>query len=238
MNLDAKQAIASANLADLKKQANAATWNNNMENLIKSWGEKAAGLRYMHQDSSGKWKKFSNNLALWSIAITTFTSAVSLAAASIADPESKNAVLYAVGGIGVISTGLQSIKKFYNAEEKAADHNTVARQFGTFYRYITLQLTLTPSDRLPSDQLSEYCLKEYERLQQEAPNIAGSSVKVFKENFKESNQAIPDICEEDFSINVYKKSDSGILDKKLKLDNRFAPQNLKENAIELRIAEE
>ncbi len=205
LNVDAQEALASAKLADLKKQVNAGSWNGNMESLIKSWGEKAAGLRFMHQHSAGIWKKFSDNLSLWSIGITTLTAAVSLAAASVDDEESKNIILYIVGGIGVVSTGLQSIKKFYTAEEKAADHNSVARQFGTFYRYITLQMTLTPFDRLDSGTLSEYCLKEYERLQSEAPNIGGTSVKLFKEKFKNSSQAIPDICEDEFNIRVYKQ---------------------------------
>ena len=207
LNADAKQALASAQLADLKKQVNAGSWNDNMEELIKTWGEKAAGLRFMHQHSGGIWKKFSDELSLWSIGITTLTSAVSLAAASIDDNESKNIVLYIVGGIGVISTGLQSIKKFYSAEEKAADHGSIAKQFGSLYRYITLQMTLTRFDRLPSDELSEYCLKEYERLQLEAPNIAGTSVTLFKNKFKNSPQAVPDICEEEYCVKVYRENE-------------------------------
>ena len=107
-------------------------------------------------------EKFSNALTLWSIGITTVASGASLIAASISEEEAKNIVLYAVGGIGVVSGLLQSLKKFYNAEEKATDHNAVARQFGSFYRYMTLQMNLTREDRLPSDQLSEFALKEYE----------------------------------------------------------------------------
>ena len=88
----------------------------------------------------------------------------SLISASINDEEAKNAVLYAVGSIGIISGLIQSLKKFYNAEEKVADHNAVVRQFGSFYRYMTLQMNLTREDRQLSDQLSEFALKEYERM--------------------------------------------------------------------------
>ena len=38
-----------------------------------------------------------------------------------------------------------------------------------------------------------------------APNIGGTSVKLFKEKFKNSSQAIPDICEDEFNIRVYKQ---------------------------------
>ena len=85
----------------------------NMEQLIQSWGEKAAGLRFMHQVSGGSWKNFSNKLTLSSIGITTLSAIASLVAASVQDEEAKNIVLYIVGGIGIVSSTLQSLKKFY-----------------------------------------------------------------------------------------------------------------------------
>lgn len=204
LGAEAQEALTAVKMAGLRKQINADSWNENMENLMKGWGEKAAGLRFMHDNSASGWKKFSNTLTLWSIGITTVASGASLISASIEDPTAKNAVLYAVGGIGIISSLLQSLKKFYNAEEKAADHNAVARQFGSFYRYMTLQMNLTREDRLPSDQLSEHALKEYERLQQEAPPLGGAQVELYRKTFAESKQAVPDVCETQFNINIYK----------------------------------
>ena len=208
MSAESQQALASVKMANLRKKINADSWNDNMENLMKTWGEKAAGLRFMHDNAAGNWKKFSNTLTLWSIGITTVASGVSLIAASIEDEDAKNMVLYATGGIGIISTLIQSLKKFYNAEEKSADHNAVARQFGTFYRFMTLQMNLTREDRQPSDQLSEYALKEYERLQQEAPPLGAAQVELFRKTFVNSDQAIPDVCEKKFNIKVYRPSSS------------------------------
>ena len=204
MSAEAQEALAAVQMADLRKKINAASWNDNMENLIKIWGEKAAGLRFMHDNAAESWKNFSNTLTLWSICITTVASGASLIAASINDEETKNIVLYITGGISIVSSLIQSLKKFYNAEEKSANHNAVARQFGSFYRYVTLQMNLTREDRLPSDQLSEQSLKEYERLQQEAPPLGPSQIELFRKTFGDSNQAVPDICEKKFNIKVYK----------------------------------
>lgn len=204
MSKEEEQALAAVQIAGLKKKINSESWNDNMELLMKTWGEKAAGLRFMHNSAAGSWKKFSNTLTLWSIGITTFASGASLIAASINDEDAKNIVLYVTGGIGIISTLIQSLKKFYNAEEKSADHNAVSRQFGTFYRFITLQMNLTREDRQPSDQLSDYALKEYERLQQEAPPLGPREIELFNKKFSNSRQAVPDICEKEFNIKVYK----------------------------------
>ena len=167
LNSGEAEALATARLGDLRKKVNAESWSDNMENLMKQWGEKAAGLRYMHAHSSGIWKKFSNQLSITGIIVTGVASTLSLIATSVSDNETKNGILMGVGGIGLLSTLIQSFKKFYNAEEKAADHGSVSKQFGSFYRYMTLQLGMSREDRDPADVLTTWALKEYERLQQE-----------------------------------------------------------------------
>jgi len=199
------EALANARLGDLRKQVNAESWSDNMELLMKQWGEKAAGLRFMHAHSGGKWKQFANKLAISGIIVTGFASTLSLIATSVEDEEVKNGILFGVGGIGLISTLIQSFKKFYNAEEKAADHGSVSKQFGSFYRYMTLQLGMSREDRDPADVLTSWALKEYERLQQESPNLSGESVALFKKKFTDPEQAIPDIAEDKFLIKVFQK---------------------------------
>ena len=200
-----QEALASARLGDLRKKVNADSWSENMESLMKQWGEKAAGLRFMHSHSGGIWKKFSNQLSITGIVVTGVASTVTLIATSVSDENTKNGILMGVGGVGLLSTLIQSFKKFYNAEEKAADHASVSKQFGSFYRYMVLQMGMSREDRDPADVLSAWALKEYERLQQEAPPIGGSSVALFKKKFTDPDQCIPDVAEDKFVITVFKK---------------------------------
>lgn len=208
LNSGEAEALATARLGDLRKKVNAESWSDNMENLMKQWGEKAAGLRFMHAHSGGQWKAFANKLAITGIVVTGVASTLSLVATSVDDQNVKDGILFGVGGIGLVSTLVQSFKKFYNAEEKAADHGSVSKQFGSFYRYMTLQLSMSREDRDPADVLTPWALKEYERLQQESPNLGGSSVALFKKTFTNENQAIPDIAEDEFLIKVYKPMDT------------------------------
>ena len=207
LNSGEAEALATARLGDLRKKVNAESWSDNMEVLMKQWGEKAAGLRFMHAHSGGQWKGFADKLAITGIVVTGVASTLSLIATSVEDQGVKDGILFGVGGIGLVSTLVQSFKKFYNAEEKAADHGSVSKQFGSFYRYMVLQLGMSREDRDPADVLSTWALKEYERLQQEAPNLSGKSVALFKKTFTNENQAIPDIAEDEFVIKVYKPMD-------------------------------
>ena len=215
LNSGEAEALAAARLGDLRKKVNADSWSDNMENLMKQWGEKAAGLRFMHAHSGGQWKAFANKLAITGIVVTGVASTLSLIATSVDDQATKDGILFGVGGIGLVSTLVQSFKKFYNAEEKAADHGSVSKQFGSFYRYMTLQLGMSREDRDPADVLTTWALKEYERLQQEAPNLGGSSISLFKKTFTNENQAIPDVAEDEFVIKVYKPMDTPVVNIKL-----------------------
>ena len=184
---------------------------------MKQWGEKAAGLRFMHAHSGGKWKAFANKLAISGIIVTGVASTMSLIATSVKDDEVKDGILFGVGGIGLISTLIQSFKKFYNAEEKAADHSSVSKQFGSFYRYMTLQLGMSRFDRDPADVLTTWALKEYERLQQESPPIGGDSIVLFKKKFNDPNQAIPDVAEDKFVIKIFKEPEEDEEEESIKL---------------------
>ena len=203
LNAGAEEALLAAKWGDARKKVNAESWTFTLEKLLADWGEKAAGLRWMHAKSGGEWKSFSNKLALYSIGITTVASTLSLVATSIDDEQVKNGFLYAVGGVGLVSTLLQSLTKFYQADEKAAEHASISKQFGSFYRYMTLQLGMSREDRDPADVLTTWALKEYERLQQEAPPILKQSVELFKVTSTNDLQAVPDIAEEEYIINIY-----------------------------------
>lgn len=227
LNAGAEEALLAAKWGDARKKVNAESWTFTLEKLLADWGEKAAGLRWMHAKSGGEWKSFSNKLALYSIGITTVASTLSLVATSIDDEQVKNGFLYAVGGVGLVSTLLQSLTKFYQADEKAAEHASISKQFGSFYRYMTLQMGMSREDRDPSDSLSQWALKEFERMMMEARPIGGSTVSEFKKMFSNSNQAIPDLAEDHFIIKIYDsedkknddKNDGDDVDKKVEVTN-------------------
>lgn len=228
-----QEALVSARLGDIRKRVNAESWSDNMEKLIADWGEKAAGLRFMHAHSGGGWKKFANDLTLAGIFVTSIASSVSLVATSVEDQNVKDGILYGVGGIGLVSALIQSLKKFYNAEEKAADHASVAKQFGTFYRYITMQMNMSREDRDPADVLTAYALKEYERLQQEAPPLSGKSITAFKAKFLNGEQAVPDVAEESFVITVTRpppspESEINVIKKTIKINDVVVKPPLKD----------
>ena len=71
-----------------------------------------------------------------------------------------------------------------------------------------LQMGMSREDRRPSDELAEWALKEYERLQQEALPLRGKDVDLYKKKFGKTNSAMPDNCRDDYTIAIYGRRNS------------------------------
>jgi len=110
--------------------------------------------------------------------------------------------MYLVGAIGMTSSLLQSFKQFYNADEKASEHKMTSKQYSNFYRAIKLQLALKREDRVAIKEFVNWAFKEYEKMQQEAPVINETTIKEFREKFKEYRCSKPDVCESDIIIEI------------------------------------
>ena len=78
LSVEETEALTRAKLGDLRKKINSESWSVNMETLLADWGEKAAGLRFMHSHSGGSWRTFGNHLAVTSIIVTSIASSMSL----------------------------------------------------------------------------------------------------------------------------------------------------------------
>lgn len=180
-----------------------------IENLLKAWAEKAGGLRWMHIKSSDIWRRLDTKLNYCGIILSSIVSATSMLGA-MENLLPKETMMIFVGLIGVLNIISQSFIKFYNSSEKAALHDTAARQFGNFNRYIATKLSMSRMDRGPPNEILNYALKEYERLYNENPDPHPNSIELFKKFIKSEDTiqtnvpfAVPDLINRSFCVNLY-----------------------------------
>ena len=194
------------------KMNNNELWeNSNTENLLREWGEKAAGLRWMHRNSANYWRGVDKRLNLLGISLSSFVSASSLIGA-IEDIVPLTLVMTAVGFVGMLNILNQSLMRFYNANEKITLHETAAKGFGNINRSIATKLSLARQDRGDPKKMLKYVLKENERLFNDNIEPHSTSIKAFLETFNRPNMVVdfnfPDIVGKSFRINVFDKKDA------------------------------
>lgn len=194
-----KNALHTAKLDEIRKQMNANSWNDNTEDLMKSWGMKSAGLRWLHFQSATKWNILSNRLSLPIILLSTLTGIANFGATNAKQPEMY---MYVLGSLNILTAFIASLKQFYNAEKKNQLHMDVGKQFGSFYRQIVLELSLPRSDRKPCKEMSTWAKMEFDRLQLDAPPIGGDVISKFNQTFSQLDDK-PDVVSESFDIQIH-----------------------------------
>ena len=175
-------------------------WTDSLENVIKMWGEKAAGNRELHLNSVRHWKKISSYLSIPLIFLTTITSVSTFNAINYEDYAYW---MYAAGTVNLIAAFLTSLNKYLKPEEKIQSHYQSAKAFGCFYRKIVLELSLSRSNRESTSILTKWAKNEYDKLIQDSPIVSNKIINNYKTlHTKDTN--IPDIVLNDFIIYVNK----------------------------------
>lgn len=201
--------------------------NSNLETLLRTWGEKAAGLRWMHLNSAQYWRFTDQKLNMIGIILSSIVSASSLIGA-FESFVAQSYIMAFVGFIGMLNILNQSMLRYYNCTEQAALHETAGRQFGNFQRYINTKLSLSRMERGPPQLVMDYALREHDRLYKENIEPHQVSLEAFLDHFREKIEindfSIPDYVSDTLRIHVFTQNRT-YTDLKKSLDLRKLKSN-------------
>lgn len=174
-------------------------WNDNIEDLLKQWGEKAAGHRDIHLQNAKYWKRISNRITIPIILFSTVSSITTITAVDFNDYAYW---MYAAASVNVLTAFLTSVNKFLKPDEYFQKHLSSSKAFGKYYRNIQLELSVSRDYRQPSDTLSKWAKTEFDRLINEAPVISDEIIHLY-DNKRFDNSDIPDINNDNYTIVIY-----------------------------------
>lgn len=175
-----------------KKKQIAESWSKEQEMILKIWAEKAAGYRWLHEQSARHYRRLNNRFVYPQIVLSTMAGVGGFGATS-SGSTSLNYFGYIIAGMNIFTALLSSFQKFLMAAEKSETHATIARQFAAYYRNISLELSLNPRDRTECLELCKACRNEYDRLMNVAPSVPQKIINQFKTKFPNAKNK-PDIA--------------------------------------------
>jgi hypothetical protein len=176
-------------------------WCEKQEKLLKSWAERAAGYRWLHNHSRLHYKKQNDWLAYPSIIIASITGVGGFAVLNPSgnedvSMETKNKIMivqYMFAFLNVLAGILTSISKFSQSSTLADAHSLMCVQYSKYYRNIDMELSLDEGDRTCVIKFVKKCREEYDRLLDDAPDIPAISIKAFNIEFPDRVNK-PDVC--------------------------------------------
>ena len=189
----ARQYEAIALVEEFKKNSTAEGWSDEQEKILKIWAEKAAGYRWLHEQSARHYRQLNNKFVYPQIILSTLAGVSGFGITTSKEDRDWAPVGYAIAALNITAALLTSFQKFISAAEKSENHNTIGRQFAAFYRTIVLELSLNPRDRTDCTELCRQCRIEYDRLMNVAPSVPLKIINRFKCRFPNSRYK-PDVA--------------------------------------------
>ena len=176
-------------------------WNDKNENLLISIGENAASYKWMHEASSNYHNTIHNII---SIALVVLSSLLSIQTLfpneSSVDVNfvvviTKQVVLYIV-------TILSFLQSFLNSQVLSQKHFFASGLFSELYHDIQEQMCMFRRDRINATKYVSDCLKQYDTLIINSPDINLHVVRMFKKTFKNTDISLPDIADKIQKIEI------------------------------------
>lgn len=175
-------------------------WNEKNEQIIISIGENSASYKWMHEKSASEHTfiyKFTNMLL---IILSTTLSADTLFSSS------NNEVFDIIKRIFIYLVAIISVlQNFFRSQEVSAAHSKAAEQFFNLYHDIQQQMCMFRRDRKKANYYVADCLKQYDSLVIESPDINSRILRMFVKTFKITDNALPDIVDKIQKIEVIKE---------------------------------
>jgi hypothetical protein len=176
-------------------------WCEKQEKLLKSWAERAAGYRWLHNHARLHYKKQNDYLSYPSIVIASITGVGGFAVLNPSGnenvtPETRSKIMivqYFFAFLNVLGGILTSISKFSQSLSLSESHSAMCVQYSKYYRNIDMELSLDVEDRTCVVDFVKKCREEYDRLLDEAPDVPAISIQAFNLEFPDRANK-PDVC--------------------------------------------
>lgn len=183
--------------SDIKKDIN---WNEPIELLVKSIGEKALSLSWLHNRSEKRYSYLNNYLAIPSIVLSTVVATIGGIFAG------NDTASYASSFVSIIVSILSTLNSYFLFAKRAESHRITAISYSKLYLQISIELSLPRSKRQTVKIFLKNVSEQVQRLNEIAPNVPDIIIKMYNEKFSKlyPNVAKPHITNglEELKINV------------------------------------
>ncbi len=161
-------------------------WNKQLENLVAEWADKASCYQWMHQKTEIRFQKFNYYFTIPVIIMSTLTGTANFATNSIVSTEEQaKFVTFGIGAISLIAGIISTVANFLRYAQGSEAHRVAAISWGKFQRFISIELSLHPNERMDAMSFLKMGRIELDRLIEQSPPIPTRTVEEFHVAFRD-----------------------------------------------------
>lgn len=186
-------------------------WSKQQEQLMAKWADVATCYRWLHDRAEKKYSRLSMCINIPVIILSTLTGAANFAVGSFIPPEDitmKNYVSAGLGGLSIVAGIVTTLGNFFQYAQKSEANRVAGIAWGKFQRLVSVELAISPDDRLDAMDFLKICRQDLDRLIEQSPPISEDIIRMFEKEFHSvPNLKVPDICHGIEHTHVYNSND-------------------------------
>lgn len=196
--------LPTVNTLIAKSQKEDLCYNKHLEEVIASEAEKALVLRWLHDQSEKKYTQLNTYIAIPVVVISTLAGTASIGQES----------LFGTGDIAPIVIGLMSlsvsvlnvVSNFFSWAKRAEGHRISSINYGKLHRWISIELSLPRTQRVPAKHFLKEIREQIDRLNETSPPVPQDVIDSFRLKLKnlKDDVSVPEICNEIKAVEVYR----------------------------------
>lgn len=174
-------------------------WNTAIEDLVKSQGEKALSLSWLHNRCEKRYSYLNNYLAIPSIVLSTVVATVGGIFAG------NDSASYASSIVSIVVSVLTTLNSYFLFAKRAEAHRITAISYSKLYLQISIELSLPRSKRMRVKDFLKVVSEQIQRLNEIQPQISDMVIVEYNKKFKDEPHSIsrPEITNGLVDIKIY-----------------------------------
>lgn len=194
-----------------KKDVN---WNDAIEALVKSQGEKALSLSWLHNRSEKRYNYLNNYLAIPSIILSTIVATIGGIFAG------NDTASYSSSFVSIVVSILSTLNSYFLFAKRAEAHRITAISYSKLYLQISIELSLPRTKRMKVKDFLKVVSEQIQRLNEIQPQIPDIVIGDYNKKFADEPNTIsrPEIT-------------NGLVDIKIYIENEIPTINPKKEEI-------
>ena len=173
-------------------------WNDNNEVILVNLGEQAAGLKWMHEQSTSLYAGIHQVMG---VLVIILGATLSIETSIPNQAEDYGVNVYKKVAIYII-TLISAVQNFLKYEQRAARHKEYSNAFSEIYRKVQHKMSMYRKDRGSAQEYVSNITKEFDAKNLDAPGLNMWVVGRFKTKFKTNGLSAPSVADNIDNIHI------------------------------------
>ena len=156
-------------------------WNPQLEKILAAEAERCLCYSVLHRLAEQRYSHLNNYIALPCIVLSTLAGTASVGSQTLFGGGTVASI--SIGAVSISVGILNTLGSYFGWARRAEGHKASSVQYGKLHRFLMIELSLPPDQRMTANDLLKTMRDQIDRLYETSPDIPPIVIAAFKEQY-------------------------------------------------------